>query len=70
MAPGSAGFTAPSAGVNFGQLAAASALGRIGLFRGAQDPDRVQIFRDQLRELVRIKAAQEATRETLERTLT
>jgi hypothetical protein len=69
VAPGSAGFTAPSAGVNFGQLAAASALGRIGLFRGAQDPDRVQIFRDQLKELVRIRETQSATLESFEKNL-
>lgn len=69
VAPGNAAFSAPSNALNFGPLAAASALSRIGLFRGAADPDRVQIFKDQLRELVRIRAAQDATRESLERNL-
>ena len=69
VAPGSAGFTAPSASLNLGQLAAASALGRIGLFRGAQDPDRVQIFRDQLKELIRIRETQAATLASFEENL-
>ena len=57
-------------GVKLGPFAAADALARIGLFRGPIDPDRADVFRQQLAELRKIRVSQEKTSRDLQQNLT
>lgn len=51
-------------------FAAADALARIGGFRGPIDPDRVDVFKQQLNELRKIRQSQEKTATNLQANLT
>ena len=60
----------PDVGVQRSPFAAADALARIGLFRGPIDPDRADVFRQQLAELRKIRVSQEKTSRDLQQNLT
>lgn len=64
-------FSPETPAVNkLGPFAAADALARIGGFRGPIDPDRVDVFKQQLSELRKIRQSQEKTATGLQLNLT